>query len=50
MVQCFFLFLRLESSEFFAPFSVKAVMNVAHYVLSLPTGLTEGQRNQRIAD
>ena len=34
----------------FTRFSVKAVMNVAHHVLSLPTGLTESQRNQRIAD
>ena len=34
----------------FARFSVNAVMNVAHYALSLPTGLTESQHNQRIAD
>ena len=26
------------------------MMNVAHHVLSLPTGLTESQRNQRVAD
>ena len=34
----------------FTRFSVQAVMNAAHHVLSLPTGLTESQRNQRIAD
>ena len=34
----------------FTRLSVKAVINVAHYVMSLPIGLTESQRNQRIAD
>ena len=34
----------------FARFSVKAVMNIVHNAFSLPTGLTESQRNQRIAN
>ena len=33
----------------FARFSVEAVMKVAHCVLSIPTGITEHQRNQLVA-
>ena len=33
----------------FARFSVEAVMKVAHCVLSVPTGITEHQRNQLVA-